>query len=1095
MLAAKDSMMNFAWTQRYAREARIRQPKPPVTATEMSGLVGAAELRRTQHHGLLIIAPPTPVPVMLYKLRVYVLPLECFVRVPKPSHSFSPYEGEESKAKGFLANRFIGDDNNKAWLEMLCQTWSNQAADQATSELYQSAPPVEKYRTKYPRAVTVKYATFARKEVKHNMAMGGLSAMAILCQKVTTLIPPQYGNFVVIDRRSIAPRLRENVSADFPTLQPWDPPPPCSCRAVVSALDTRYTPTVTVSASAEGRPKPSGGGAAIQEVEDEGEGSTPEEEMAKAKAAQMIAGIHYMENWTGCTRLYHGDNRPEQTGESDYAGFATTSHTPGLEENMVLDSTSFTPSVDVAVPNKAGNHGTVCSQADINYPFCVPSTRPNTMYDFYELLVNDKSSSNQACCFTVLGKQDPGDFGVKNNMKGKFGPLVTRVYRSYGYMQHLDDIEEFKTPEGVSYWYNARTGETVWEKPLALEDGYMDSDDDEEGDGLDPLSRAESTQVTYSENKMRKHLLADYEANASNMEENLAVSGNKSRLKLSMLKELPGPSVVKNPNSGQGQLPPVPLAFQPGTARSENGGMNTSRSRMGDSALIRQTDPTGNFQSHTQLQNPTPRGSGTPRLNNFASASASSSSTTTSTGAVVPSLNTKSIHSSSNNLSQSKQQPQQPQQSQQPHVLTNQNATMSTGPVPQYVPSQNPAAQQQDMLNFFTSALQNVMPALQQQMGGASDGDSEKMLRLGLGLGLGMAMQATNQQQQQQQNRPPHQQQQQQQQQRSGSSSLMDSRPSGPNSHAITNGNKVATSGSHSSGSGPKRGGVVHVLPQATPPPDEMDELERRAPPAANVVVREHKTHPPATEMVTFQPVGGEQKTRDAPIKRSAASLPEGFIASVFESHTGKQHVDYLPSAANLNVPREAGVVKPNNISEVWEKAGYDPWSAGKDPYATVFVPSLNFEEEDVADVPEDDMADKEGLTKFQLEQKQANKEAEDLKYVFSKARHGQYQAIEEKFDEPEWTVDIDAQDPSGATLLHIACQNGNRRIAKFCLRKGANINQPNLAGNTPLHFCFAYGFEDLGEYLMDKGGDDSVVNADGLTCYEGLNMESVEQI
>ena len=117
------------------------------------------------------------------------------------------------------------------------------------------------------------------------------------------------------------------------------------------------------------------------------------------------------------------------------------------------------------------------------------------------------------------------------------------------------------------------------------------------------------------------------------------------------------------------------------------------------------------------------------------------------------------------------------------------------------------------------------------------------------------------------------------------------------------------------------------------------------------------------------------------------------------------------------------------------------------------------------------------------------------MKFVFSKARHGQYQAIEEKFDEPEWTVDIDAQDPSGATLLHIACQNGNRRIGKFCLRKGANINQPNLAGNTPLHFCFAYGFEDLGEYLMDKGADDSITNSDGLTCYEGLNMEAVEQI
>ena len=1094
MLAAKDSMMNFAWTQRYAREARPKQPKPPVTATEMSGLVGGAELRRTQHHGLLIIAPPTPVPVALYKLRVYVHNGEVFIRVPKPSHSFSPYEGEESKSKGFLENRFIGNESSKAWLEMLCQTWSNQAAEQATSELYQSAPPVEKYRTKYPRAVTVKYATFSRKEVKRNMAMGGLSAMAILCQKVTTLIPPQYGNFVVIDRRSIAPRLRENVSADFPTLQPWDPPPPCSCRAVVSSLDTRYTPTITTSASAEGRPKPSGDRPLP-------EGDSPEEEMARAKAAQMIAGVHYMEDWTGCVRLYHGDNRPEQTGESDYTGFATTSYTQGLEENTILDATSFTPSVDVAVPNKAGNHGTVCSQADINYPFCVPSTRPNTMYDFYELLVNDKSSSNQACCFTVLGKQDPGDFGVKNNMKGKFGPLVTRVYRSYGYMQHLDDIEEFKTPEGVSYWYNARTGETVWEKPLALEDGYMDSDDDEENDGMDPLSRGESKQVTYSENKMRKHLLADYEADQSAMTSDLAEAGQASRLKLGSLSQLPGPSIATNPMKNQGQLPPVPLAFSP-TPRGEGQSADgmTSRSRMGDAALIRQTDPTGNFSGHAPIQNPTPRGiAGTPRLHDDSSPATSSSSSSgfkTSTGAMVPTLSTGSVPSySSSSSSPPKQQQVQ---------LTNQNATMPTGPVPQYVPAQNPATQQQEMLNFFTSALQNVMPALQQQMGAGSDPESEKMLRLGLGLGLGMAMHSqqqqnqSNQQQQQQQqqpNRPP-----QQQQQGHGqlsSSSLMDKRPTGPNSHAITSGTNVVAGGSSSgsSGSGGKRGGVIHVLPQATPPPDEMDEMERRAQPASNVVVREHKTHKPATEMVTFQPIGGEQKTRDAPIKRSAASLPEGFIASVFESHTGKQHVDYLPSAANLNVPREAGVVKPNNISEVWEKAGYDPWSAGKDPYATVFVPSLNFEEEDVAEIPADDMADKEGLTKFQLEQKQANKEAEDLKFVFSKARHGQYQAIEEKFDEPEWTVDIDAQDPSGATLLHIACQNGNRRIAKFCLRKGANINQPNLAGNSPLHFCFAYGFEDLGEYLMDKGADDSVMNSDGLTCYEGLNMEAVEQI
>ena len=106
------------------------------------------------------------------------------------------------------------------------------------------------------RSVTIKYANFMRKQTKKNLAMGGLPAIAILNQKVSTLIPPQYGNFVVIDRRSIAPKLRENVSSDFPTLQPWDPPPPCSCRALVSALDDRVIPTITVSTCAFGAPKP-----------------------------------------------------------------------------------------------------------------------------------------------------------------------------------------------------------------------------------------------------------------------------------------------------------------------------------------------------------------------------------------------------------------------------------------------------------------------------------------------------------------------------------------------------------------------------------------------------------------------------------------------------------------------------------------------------------------------------------------------------------------------------------------------------------------------------------------------------------------------
>jgi ankyrin repeat protein len=41
--------------------------------------------------------------------------------------------------------------------------------------------------------------------------------------------------------------------------------------------------------------------------------------------------------------------------------------------------------------------------------------------------------------------------------------------------------------------------------------------------------------------------------------------------------------------------------------------------------------------------------------------------------------------------------------------------------------------------------------------------------------------------------------------------------------------------------------------------------------------------------------------------------------------------------------------------------------------------------------------------------------------------------------------------------------------------------------GNTPLHFCYTYGFGGtLGEYLASKGADTSIRNHFGATCFEG---------
>ena len=76
-----------------------------------------------------------------------------------------------------------------------------------------------------------------------------------------------------------------------------------------------------------------------------------------------------------------------------------------------------------------------------------------------------------------------------------------------------------------------------------------------------------------------------------------------------------------------------------------------------------------------------------------------------------------------------------------------------------------------------------------------------------------------------------------------------------------------------------------------------------------------------------------------------------------------------------------------------------------------------------------------------------------------------------------------------------VAAQNGNKRISKLALRRGANINEVNLQGQTVLHYCFAYGFEDLATYFLSKGSDDSLMNVDGLTCYEGLNSDSMDAL
>lgn len=110
-----------------------------------------------------------------------------------------------------------------------------------------------------------------------------------------------------------------------------------------------------------------------------------------------------------------------------------------------------------------------------------------------------------------------------------------------------------------------------------------------------------------------------------------------------------------------------------------------------------------------------------------------------------------------------------------------------------------------------------------------------------------------------------------------------------------------------------------------------------------------------------------------------------------------------------------------------------------------------------------------------------------------SLCRHGQVAEVTKLLDDRN--ISIDMQDSRGNTLVHIACQNGNRRMVKLCVRRGYSLNTQNYRGQTPLHFCYAFGFEELAQLLLSHGADDTIRNHDNLTCYEGLGAGQLSEL
>mmetsp|Transcript_30732 Transcript_30732/g.69742 ORF Transcript_30732/g.69742 Transcript_30732/m.69742 type:complete len:530 (+) Transcript_30732:1-1590(+) len=272
----------------------------------------------------------------------------------------------------------------------------------------------------------------------------------------------------------------------------------------------------------------------------------------------------------------------------------------------------------------------------------------------------------------------------------------------------------------------------------------------------------------------------------------------------------------------------------------------------------------------------------------------------------------------------------------------------------------------------------------------------------------------------------------------------------------------------------------------------------------------------PAGEGTSFVTREEEMTQRTVPgaahLNRTVMPLPVGFFEAIEAKHVAQQTVDYLPQVPNLPQSRNIGRVKPRSAAADWLMIHFDPWSAGKNPLSTEFVPSLMEKAEQfveggparAADAFDQlrqqamqgafvTIEDEAGLAEQRAEVSKAEHLTNDFKHICSMCRHSKFSDAEQMMNQPDWNVPIDFQDDQGNSLLHVVAQNGSRRMVKLCLRRGAQLDLQNLTGQTALHFAFGYGYADVGDYLVQKGADDSVRNKDGLTCYEGLGAKELE--
>lgn len=1044
MMRLRRTLQNGIQVNNYLRDITTLLPSPPITGSSWPESLGESQVlvrradRASGQEVEVIFAHPFPSCGALFSPRDYHIPVPS--ALPMPVSNYPASNSEFNNNMPIV--KLLPDDTKAAWLEKMSSSITGAIIHSTLDQIVAITPMVRigiVSRLKQPKPFTIKLASMGRKPEPGNICIGGLAIELLIYQLTGTYIPPQYGNLMIMDRNSISPGSSPEVVITFDTLQCEPITQVYALRALEHQLNYRRAPTITANSAAVSEKK-----------------------------------------------HYYGFNRPEQTGEQESHGFRTTCWARNLLTNSENDPSTFTPGPHVVSLNIPASNRSVTTHADYNYPFCEPTTRDNSSLDFFHLILQGAISCSKSQVFTVLTVQEPGLFLRECRDDYPLGHLVVSVYRSWALTQR-NTIEEFKTDDRVSYWYHRRTGQTFWERPLYEEEepttlcGGTILDQVHCEEPLTVHKGHEGAERRYVQGEFRKMMLAHHETDTEAKKRRLAARGSveiaKDRGLLQRPPSGPGAEIGINNLLGEALQHPIESnenvsSFQPEHCQLDDrlsitGIPNTRiRSAIEPSAAISINQLSSHTLSESMNKVVSALGlleSSTPQeIVQLGMSMGMSLIGTDNVQNIIDKItNVGGINTSAfDALSETNLQSGYSRLTTQNYIAPPNTSSEITFP---NCASMDGVFNQQFALNAPYSGKSS-----DSNLNHSEQKEQRELMKFQLDVPLTAVHIAR---------------------------SLIMQPPDPTETPDAAPGNILTIELPLNADHDAKETVPLIVYP-------ELSSWPVDGPPKSICV------HRPAGEGTTFVLKRNGKETMRIQgseiLRKSIVSVPVGFFNAIIAKHIAKQMVDYLPIVPNLPQSRTVGRVKPRSSAIDWIAISFDPWSAGKNPLNTEFIPSLASKADklfgndpskahDLLDQMRDtnkdafvSVEDKEGLAQTRAEITKGQLIAQDFAKACSLCRHSKFGEVEQMVNQPDWNVPVDYQDDMGNTLLHVVTQNGNRRLVKLCLRRGANLNSQNLTGQTPLHFAFGYGYVQVGEYLVKKGADDSIRNKDGLTCYEG---------